>query len=116
MMYTEATREPRPLRIPTVATPPAEWTDPKASARAQRAAQARQASGRRRGIDPTTSERDYSREEIEFMQAMQAYKVSSGRMFPTWSEVLEVLRGLGYGKEAEMHPAGPGEDGDPTAA
>ena len=29
------------------------------------------------------------------MQAMQEYKQSSGRMFPTWSEVLEVLQGLG---------------------
>ena len=36
--------------------------------------------------------------ELEFMQAMQAYKLSSGRMFPTWSEVLEVLRSLGYQK------------------
>jgi hypothetical protein len=35
---------------------------------------------------------------MEFMQAMHEYKQSSGRMFPTWSEVLEVLRGLGYEK------------------
>ena len=32
------------------------------------------------------------------MQAMQDYKLKSGRMFPTWSEVLEVLRALGYEK------------------
>jgi len=51
---------------------------------------------RRRSIDPTTCERDYGREEIEFMQALDAYKRSSGRMFPTCSEILEVLRGLGY--------------------
>jgi putative nucleotidyltransferase with HDIG domain len=36
--------------------------------------------------------------ELEFMHAMQAYKRSSGRQFPTWSEVLEVLRSLGYQK------------------
>jgi len=36
--------------------------------------------------------------EMEFMQAMQEYKQKSGRMFPTWSEVLEVLRSLGYEK------------------
>lgn len=36
--------------------------------------------------------------EVEFMKAMQDYKQSSGRMFPTWSEVLEVLRALGYAK------------------
>jgi hypothetical protein len=29
---------------------------------------------------------------------MNEYKQRSGRMFPTWSEVLEVLRGLGYEK------------------
>ena len=38
--------------------------------------------------------------EREFMQAMHDYKHSSGRMFPTWSEVLEVLRDLGYEKPA----------------
>jgi len=35
---------------------------------------------------------------MEFMHAMQEYKKSSGRMFPTWSEVLEVLIALGYEK------------------
>jgi hypothetical protein len=33
------------------------------------------------------------------MLAMDAYKKSSGRMFPTWSEVLEVLHSLGYRKQ-----------------
>ena len=32
---------------------------------------------------------------------MHDYKQSSGRMFPTWSEVLEVLRDLGYEKPDE---------------
>lgn len=51
---------------------------------------------RRRQIDPTTCERDYSNDEIEFMQALDAYKRANGRMFPTCSEILEVIRGLGY--------------------
>lgn len=51
---------------------------------------------RRRHIDPTTCERDYTDPEIEFMRAMDIYKRDSGRMFPTCSEVLEVIRGLGY--------------------
>ena len=55
---------------------------------------------RRRQIDPTTCERDYSDEEIEFMRAMDEYKRRAGRQFPTWSEVLEVLRDLGYRKVA----------------
>ena len=51
---------------------------------------------RRRHIDPTTCERDYSGQEIEFMRAMDDYKRDAGRMFPTCSEVLEVIRALGY--------------------
>jgi hypothetical protein len=51
---------------------------------------------RRRQIDPTTCERDYSDDEVLFMNAMDEYKRTSGRMFPTCSEVLEVIRGLGY--------------------
>lgn len=51
---------------------------------------------RRRQIDPTTCERDYTDEEIEFMQALDAYKRASGRMFPTCSEILEVIRDMGY--------------------
>ncbi len=56
---------------------------------------------RRRQIDPTTCERDYTDEEIGFMKAMDDYKRRSGRQFPTWSEVIEVLRSLGYRKVAE---------------
>lgn len=56
---------------------------------------------RRRQIDPTTCERDYSGLEVEFMRAMDEYKRRSGRQFPTWSEVLEVLHCLGYRKVAE---------------
>ena len=56
---------------------------------------------RRRQIDPTTCERDYNNEEIEFMKAMDQYKRDNRRPFPTWSEVLEVLRALGYRKTAE---------------
>ena len=51
---------------------------------------------RRRQIDPTTCERDYSNDEREFMQALEEYKRQSGRNFPTCSEILEVIRGLGY--------------------
>lgn len=57
---------------------------------------------RRRQIDPTTCERDYNDEEVEFMHALDRYKRASGRMFPTCSEVLEVLRSLGY---AKLNPA-----------
>jgi len=53
---------------------------------------------RRRQIDPTTCERDYTDQEVEFMNALDDYKRKSGRMFPTCSEVLEVIQSLGYVK------------------
>lgn len=54
---------------------------------------------RRRFIDPTTCDRDYGPEEVEFMQALERYKRASGRMFPTCSEILEVVRSLGYQRD-----------------
>ena len=57
---------------------------------------------RRRQIDPTTCERDYTPDEVEFMTALDEYKRNSGRMFPTCSEILEVLLGLGYAKVAPV--------------
>jgi len=73
------------------------------AAKASPALERRKKVQRRRQIDPTTCERDYSVEEVEFMNAMDEYKRTSGRMFPTCSEVLEVIRGLGYVK---LSPAG----------
>jgi hypothetical protein len=93
-MLTQDGDTPRPA---SAAEP---WINAAASQRATRAAKARNASSRRRYIDPTTCERDYTADEIELMQAIQAYKQSSGRMFPTWSEVLEVIKALGYTKDA----------------
>src|SRR5471032_280805 len=69
--------------------------------RAKNAAEKRRTSERRRLIDPTTCERDYTDEETDFMKAMDHYKRDNRRPFPTWSEVLEVLRSLGYRKIAE---------------
>jgi hypothetical protein len=83
------------------------WINRKATELATRAANARQLSGRRRFVDPTTCEREYTEAEMEFMMAMTEYKRRSGRMFPTWSEVLEVLQGLGYEKVEASIPIGP---------
>ena len=62
---------------------------------------------RRRQVDPTTCEKEYSDEEIIFMKAMDQYKRANRRPFPTWSEVLEVLRALGY-RKTEAPTALPG--------
>jgi len=64
----------------------------------RRQGQRREKVSRRRQIDPTTCERDYSDAEVEFMNAMDLYKRKNGRMFPTCSEILEVIRDLGYAK------------------
>jgi hypothetical protein len=66
----------------------------------RRLGERREKVNRRRQIDPTTCERDYTDAEIEFMHALDQYKRTSGRMFPTCSEVLEVLVNLGYEKSA----------------
>jgi hypothetical protein len=78
---------------------------------------------RRRQIDPTTCERDYSDDEIEFMHALERYKRTSGRMFPTCSEILEVVRGLGYQKTSTVEDhrspretGSHGESSEPLAA
>ncbi|HJT33740.1 MAG TPA: hypothetical protein VJ783_16965 [Pirellulales bacterium] len=75
----------------------------------RRQLQRREKVSRRRQIDPTTCEREYTPEEVEFMNAMDEYKRTSGRMFPTCSEVLEVIRGLGYAKAGGQAPPPPPE-------
>jgi len=72
---------------------------------------------RRRQIDPTTCERDYTNDEIEFMHALDEYKRKAGRMFPTCSEILEVVRGLNYRRltpeeVAKLGPANPLVEGE----
>jgi hypothetical protein len=71
----------------------------------RRTGERREKVSRRRQIDPTTCERDYTPDEIEFMGALDDYKRSSGRMFPTCSEVLEVIKGLGYEKRPKDETA-----------
>lgn len=70
----------------------------------RRQGQRREKVSRRRQIDPTTCERDYSDAEVEFMNAMDLYKRKNGRMFPTCSEILEVIRDLGYAKLPILPP------------
>jgi hypothetical protein len=43
-------------------------------------------------------------EEMEFINAVNAYKQRHQRPFPTWSEVLHVLKALGYTKQAAGSP------------
>jgi len=41
---------------------------------------------------------DYTPEELEFLKAIDEYKRLHRRPFPTWREVLHVLRSLGWKK------------------
>jgi hypothetical protein len=42
-----------------------------------------------------------SDEQFEFLMAINEYKKKNSRPFPTWTEVLEVMKALGYRKVAE---------------
>jgi hypothetical protein len=59
---------------------------------------------RRRRVDPTTFEKQYTPEELEFMGAMQEYKVRTGKTFPTYGEVLDVASRLGYRQTGARRP------------
>lgn len=45
-----------------------------------------------------------SDEQFEFLMAIDEYKKQNTRPFPTWTEVLEVIKALGYRKVAEPQP------------
>jgi hypothetical protein len=49
----------------------------------------------------SAEEGQMSEEQFEFLMAIDAYKKANGRPFPTWTEVLEVIKALGYRKVAE---------------
>ena len=80
---------------------------PHADARDAAPKPARHRTGRRRFVDPTASEAEATAAVAEFQRALENDKRRSGRLFPTWSEVLEVLQGLGYEKIAGG-PCAPG--------
>ena len=40
-------------------------------------------------------------EQFEFLMAINEYKRVNKRPFPSWTEVLDVMRALGYRKVAE---------------
>jgi hypothetical protein len=51
-----------------------------------------------RRMSPTTSNKNYTSDEVEFMNALDEFKRASGRTFPTCCEILGILRKLGYEK------------------
>jgi hypothetical protein len=49
----------------------------------------------------TCDETYYTDDEFEFLKAMDHYKQEHDRRFPTYHEVLQVLKSLGYHKETQ---------------
>jgi hypothetical protein len=61
----------------------------------------RRGPGRRRSDDRKAAEEgEMTSEQFEFVMAIETYKKVNKRMYPTWTEVLEVIRQLGYRKVA----------------
>lgn len=59
----------------------------------------RRGPGRRRSDDRKAAEEgEMTNEQFEFCMAIETYKKVNKKMFPTWTEVLEVMRQLGYRK------------------
>ena len=62
----------------------------------------RRGPGRRRSdFVKTADEGEMNPEQFLFLKAIDVYKRVNDRPFPTWTEVLEVIRKLGYRKTAE---------------
>lgn len=49
----------------------------------------------------SAEEGQMSDEQFDFVMAIDEYKRKNTRPFPTWTEVLDVIRALGYRKVAE---------------
>jgi hypothetical protein len=59
----------------------------------------RRGPGRRLSDDRRCAEEgEMTAEQFEFVMAIQTYKKVNKRMYPTWTEVLEVIQQLGYRK------------------
>jgi hypothetical protein len=65
----------------------------------------RRGPGRRRSDDRKAAEEGHmSDEQLEFVLAIYEYKRANVKPFPTWTEVLEIIKALGYRRVAEPQP------------
>ena len=64
----------------------------------------RRGPGRRLSDDRRAAEEgEMTPEQFEFVMAIETYKKVNKRMYPTWTEVLEVVKQLGYRKVAQRN-------------
>ncbi len=62
----------------------------------------RRGPGRRRSEDRRSAEEgEMTEDQFEFLMAINEYKRVNRRPFPSWTEVLDVMKALGYRKVAE---------------
>ena len=63
----------------------------------------RRGPGRRLTEDRKSAEEgQMSDEQFEFLKAIEEYKRQNNRQFPTWTEVLEIIKALGYQRVAQL--------------
>jgi hypothetical protein len=59
----------------------------------------RRGPGRRRADDRREAEEgEMNLDQFEFIMAIETYKKVNKRLYPTWTEILEIVRQLGYRK------------------
>lgn len=59
----------------------------------------RRGPGRRRNDDRRSAEEgEMNSEQFEFVMAIETYKKVNHRLYPTWTEILEIINQLGYRK------------------
>jgi len=74
----------------------------------------RRGPGRRRSEERRAAEEgEMTEEQFEFLMAIDQYKRENQRPFPTWTEVLEVIKALGYRKVAEPQSLKPFKKEEP---
>ncbi len=98
-------REGRERRTPLTKNPSPKPEKPKPTG------ERRARTERRRRIDPTTFDKQYTDEEMEFMNAVQRFKEQSGKSFPTYREVIKVAVLLGYRQVVDDPCPGSEDDG-----
>jgi hypothetical protein len=76
----------------------------KAERRADTGLERRRGPGRRLADDRRCAEEgEMNIEQFEFVMAIETYKKVNHRLYPTWTEILEIVRQLGYRKIAHRN-------------
>jgi hypothetical protein len=65
----------------------------------------RRGPGHRRSPERRAAEEgEMTEEQFEFLMAIDQYKRANQRPIPTWTEILEIIKAIGYRKVAEPQP------------